>query len=47
VKGIPTYFNYPAWQMHEHRAFQEFLARSSRSCRYIGYAFQQVAVVME
>lgn len=41
------YFNYPAWQMHEHRAFQEFLARSGRSCRYIGYAFQQVAVVME
>ena len=21
------YFNYPAWQMHEHRAFREFLAR--------------------
>ncbi|MBV1695875.1 MAG: class I SAM-dependent methyltransferase [Hyphomicrobiales bacterium] len=41
------YFNYPAWQMHEHRAFREFLDRTGRRCRYIGYAYQQVAVVIE
>lgn len=41
------YFNYPAWQMHEHKAFREYLSRTGRRCRYLGYAFQQVAVMME
>jgi Macrocin-O-methyltransferase (TylF) len=41
------YFNYPAWQVHEHKAFQEFLTRTGRKCRYLAYSFQQVAVVME
>jgi Methyltransferase domain len=41
------YFNYPAWQVHEHKAFREFLARTGRTCRYTAYAYQQVAVVME
>jgi hypothetical protein len=40
------YFNYPAWQVHEHKAFREFLARTGRSCRYTGYSFQQVVAVM-
>jgi Macrocin-O-methyltransferase (TylF) len=41
------YFNYPAWQVHEHKAFREFLARTGRSCRYTAYSFQQVVAVME
>lgn len=41
------YFNYPAWQVHEHRAFREFLARTGRTCRYTGYSFQQVIAIME
>jgi Macrocin-O-methyltransferase (TylF) len=41
------YFNYPAWQVHEHKAFVEFLARTGRRCRYLAYAYQQVVVVME
>lgn len=41
------YFNYPAWQAHEHKAFREFLARTGRRCRYLGYSFQQVVVVMD
>ena len=41
------YFNYPAWQVHEHKAFREFLARTGRTCKYVGYSFQQVVAVME
>ena len=40
------YFNYPAWQMHEHKAFREFLARSGRHCSYIAYSYSQVLCVM-
>jgi hypothetical protein len=40
------YFNYPSWQVHEHKAFQEFLARSGHRAEFIGYAFQQLAVVI-
>lgn len=40
------YFNYPGWQQHECRAFNEFLEKTGRSCRYIAYNKfgQQVAV---
>ncbi len=41
------YFNYPNWRRHEHMAFVEFLAERGRSARYLGYAYRQVAVVME
>ena len=40
------YFNYPAWEMHEYKAFSEFIARSGQSFDYVGYSFKQVAVVM-
>lgn len=40
------YFNYPAWQMHEHKAFREFLARTGRTCSYVAYSYSQVLVVM-
>lgn len=39
------YFNYPNWRAHEHRAFEEFAARSPLAFDYVGYAFRQVAVV--
>ena len=41
------YFNYPAWQTHEHKAFREFTARTGKAFEYIGYSFKQVAVVMK
>lgn len=41
------YFNYPNWKAHEHRAFQEYEARSGRRFSYIGYSIQQVAVVAQ
>ncbi len=31
------YFNYPGWQAHEHRAFQEFLGSSPFDAEYLGY----------
>jgi len=39
------YFNFPNWEQGEHKAFQEFLARTGLSCDYIGYncKSQQVA----
>ncbi|MFN0219359.1 MAG: TylF/MycF/NovP-related O-methyltransferase [Hyphomicrobium sp.] len=39
------YFNYPNWKAHEHKAFEEFKARSGAAFRPLGYAFQQIAVV--
>jgi hypothetical protein len=31
------YFNYPGWQQHEFKAFQEFVARHRRSYEYLGF----------
>jgi len=41
------YFNYPNWQAHEHRAFEEFKLKSGLRFKYVAYALQQVAVVAE
>ncbi|MGH3787370.1 MAG: class I SAM-dependent methyltransferase [Pseudonocardiaceae bacterium] len=42
------YFNYPGWEQHEHRAWQEFVAKSAIEFRYVAYTFnnEQVAVVV-
>jgi len=32
------YLNYPAWQQHEFKAFQEFVVQTGKSYRYIGFA---------
>jgi hypothetical protein len=32
------YFNYPNWQRHEWRAFQEFIRDSGFLYRYLGFA---------
>jgi hypothetical protein len=38
------YFNYPNWQAHEFRAFQELVSRCHIEYEYLGYARFQVAV---
>lgn len=40
------YFNYPGWEMHEHRAFAEFVQATGRAYEYVGLvpSHQQVAV---
>ena len=42
------YFNYPNWERHEFRAFQEFIRDSGFSYRYLGFAQKNghVAVVL-
>jgi len=38
------YFNYPNWERHEYRAFQEFVRERLIAYSYLGFARQQVAV---
>jgi hypothetical protein len=38
------YFNYPGWERHEYKAWQEFVRDYAVTYDYIGYARQQVAV---
>ncbi len=42
------YFNYPGWEQHEHRAWQEFVAESAIEFRYVAYTcnHEQVAVIV-
>jgi hypothetical protein len=37
------YINYPNWEQHEFKAFQEFVAEHSAKYTYLGFARQQVA----
>ena len=41
------YFNYPHWQHHEHRAFEELRARVDLGFTYLAYSTQQVLVRAE
>ena len=41
------YLNYPGWQQHEHKAFAEFLTRTGRSYRYLGFASSEFAVSVQ
>ena len=41
------YFNFPSWEQHEYKAFQEFAAEHSVKYRYLAFARQQVAVCIE
>lgn len=41
------YLNYPAWQQHEFRAFQEFIAQTGKGYRYIGFASSDCAVAVK
>jgi Methyltransferase domain len=38
------YFNYPGWEQHEFKAFQEFVAARGFKYDYLAFARQQVAV---
>ena len=38
------YFNYWGWQNHEHKAFEEYLAVSGRTVKYLGFSEQQLTV---
>ena len=38
------YFGYHQWQQGEHKAFQEFIARTGYGFRYLSHAYHQVAV---
>jgi len=42
------YFNYPGWRAHEYKAFQEFIASTGLSYKYIGVSAEKghVAVVI-
>jgi hypothetical protein len=42
------YFNYPGWEQHEHRAWQDFMAKTGIECRYAAYTGdnEQVVVVV-
>ena len=38
------YFNYHSWQLHEYKAFMEFINRSGYKFQYIGYSGAEVSV---
>ena len=38
------YFNYPGWERHEFKAWQEFISERRVEYAYLGYARQQVAL---
>lgn len=41
------YFNFPNWEQHEFKAFQELVSAHKFNYRYIGFARQQVAVCID
>jgi len=44
VIQFDEYYNYPGWQHHEFKAFQELVAERSLSYEYIGYAIRGYSV---
>lgn len=47
VIQFDEYFNYPNWQNHEYKAFQEFIAETGLKYRYIAFGYYQAAVMIE
>jgi predicted O-methyltransferase YrrM len=41
------FFNYKGYELHEYKAFFEFVERWSVSYRFIGYAAQQVSLIVD
>ncbi len=41
------YFNYPGWQHHEHKAFQEFVQQTNLEYRFIGFASSHNSVAVQ
>jgi Macrocin-O-methyltransferase (TylF) len=48
VIAFDEYFNYPGWEQHEHRAWQEFVTSAGIEYEYVAYTcdHEQVAVVI-
>ncbi len=48
VVVFDEYFNYPGWRGHEYKAFQEFIAATGLTYRYLGFAAEKghVAVII-
>jgi hypothetical protein len=44
VVVFDEYFNYPNWERHEYKAWQEFVERYDVAYEYLAYARQQVSV---
>lgn len=40
------YFNYPGWEHHEHKAFQEFISASGLIYEYLGFASTHYSVAV-
>jgi hypothetical protein len=47
VIQFDEYFNYPGWEHHEHKAFEEFIRDTGLGFEYIGYASSQSAVAVK
>jgi Methyltransferase domain len=41
------YFNYPGWEHHEHKAFQEFISESGLRFEYLGFASRECSVAVK
>lgn len=46
VIQFDEYFNYPGWEHHEHKAFEEFIRDTGLKFEYLGYASSQYAVAV-
>ena len=48
VIAFDEYFNYPGWEQHEHRAWQEFVTKSGIEFEFVAYTLdhEQVALVV-
>lgn len=44
IIAFDEFFNYPAWKLHEFKAFQEFIQTTGITYTYIGYAGEQVSI---
>jgi hypothetical protein len=40
------YFNYPGWRHHEYKAFQEFIAETGLTYRYLGFSAEKGHVAL-
>jgi hypothetical protein len=41
------YFNYPNWQQHEYKAFQEFVAKHGITYQYLGFLSHDSCVAVK
>ncbi|MFN7139857.1 MAG: TylF/MycF/NovP-related O-methyltransferase [Limisphaerales bacterium] len=47
IIAFDEYFNYPGWEQHEYKAFQEFMAASKLKYEYIGCAPRHYSVAVK